>query len=138
MMNKVFLVGRLTAEPELRTTPNDVSVCTMTVAVTRRADREKADFIRVIAWRGLGENCAKYLAKGQQVAIAGELRTGSYKAKDGSMRYTTEVYADDIEFLAKPKGGNDGMAGGYGSDLSDGAEYVDREDELLWREIHNG
>ena len=101
-MNKVFIVGRLTKEPELRTTPNGVNVATMSVAVTRRMNREQADFFNVIAWRGLADNCAKYLVKGQQVAVAGELRTRSYEANDGSKRYVTEIQADDIEFLAKP------------------------------------
>lgn len=101
-MNKVFIVGRLTKEPELRTTPNGVNVATMSVAVTRRTNREQADFFNVIAWRGLADNCAKYLVKGQQVAVAGELRTRSYEANDGSKRYVTEIQADDIEFLAKP------------------------------------
>ena len=101
-MNKVFIVGRLTKEPELRTTPNGVNVATMSVAVTRRMNREQADFFNVIAWRGLADNCAKYLVKGQQIAVAGELRTRSYEANDGSKRYLTEIQADDIEFLAKP------------------------------------
>lgn len=101
-MNKVFIVGRLTKEPELRTTPNGVNVVTMSVAVTRRMNREQADFFNVIAWRGLADNCAKYLVKGQQVAVAGELRARSYEANDGSKRYVTEIQADDIEFLAKP------------------------------------
>ena len=101
-MNKVFIVGRLTKEPELRTTQNGVNVATMSVAVTRRMNREQADFFNVIAWRGLADNCAKYLVKGQQVAVAGELRTRSYEANDGSKRYVTEIQADDIEFLAKP------------------------------------
>ena len=104
-MNKIFLVGRLTREPELRTTQSGISVAAMTVAVTRRRDEEnRSDFINVIAWRGLADNCAKYLVKGQQVAVAGELRTRSYDAKDGSgKRYVTEVQAEDVEFLAKPK-----------------------------------
>ena len=102
-MNKVFLVGRLTREPELRTTQSGISVSTFTVAVTRRRDEEnRSDFINVIVWRGLADSCAKYLVKGQQVAIAGELRTRSYEANDGGKRYVTEVQADDVEFLAKP------------------------------------
>ena len=111
-MNKVFLVGRLTREPELRTTQSGISVAAMTVAVTRRRDAEnRSDFINVIAWRGLADNCAKYLVKGQQVAVAGELRTRSYDAKDGSgKRYVTEVQADDVEFLAKPKGSGQAAA----------------------------
>ena len=102
-MNKVFLVGRLTKAPELRTTQSGISVATFTVAVTRRMNRDASDFINVVAWRGLAENCAKYLVKGQQVSVAGEMQTRSYDAKDGSgKRYVTEVQADDVEFLAKP------------------------------------
>ena len=102
-MNKVFLVGRLTKAPELRTTQSGISVATFTVAVTRRMNRDASDFINVVAWRGLAENCAKYLVKGQKVSVAGEMQTRSYDAKDGSgKRYVTEVQADDVEFLAKP------------------------------------
>lgn len=103
-MNKVFIVGRLTRDPEHRTTPNGISVTTFSVAVTRRMNREESDFLNVVAWRGLADNCAKYLVKGQQAAVCGELRTRSYDAKDGSRRYVTEILADDVEFLAKPKG----------------------------------
>lgn len=113
-MNKVFIVGRLTKEPELRTTPNGVNVATMSVAVTRRMNREQADFFNVIAWRGLADNCAKYLVKGQQIAVVGELRTRSYDAKDGTKRYVTEIQADDIEFLAKPGAAGSGASGSYG------------------------
>ena len=101
-MNKVFLVGRMTKAPELRTTQSGISVATFTVAVTRRMNRDASDFINVVAWRGLADNCAKYLIKGQQVSVVGELRTRSYDAKDGGKRYVTEVQADDVEFLAKP------------------------------------
>ena len=100
-MNKVFLVGRLTKAPELKTTPNGVSVATFTIAVTRRTNREESDFLNIVTWRGLADNCGKYLSKGQQVAVVGEIRTRSYEAKDGSRRYVTEIQADDVEFLAK-------------------------------------
>ncbi len=110
-MNKVILIGRLTAAPELRQTPNGVSVASFSIGVNRRFDREKSDFFNIIAWRGLGENCAKHLVKGQQVAIVGELQTRSYDDKNGVKRYITEVQADDIEFLAKPTGA--GSQGGY-------------------------
>ncbi|MGI6665543.1 MAG: single-stranded DNA-binding protein [Christensenellaceae bacterium] len=104
-MNKVFIVGRLTRAPEARTTPNGVSVTTFNVAVTRRMNREEADFINVVTWRGLADNCAKYLVQGQQVAVAGEIRTRNYEAQDGTRRYVTEIQADDVEFLARPGGG---------------------------------
>lgn len=100
-MNKVFLVGRLTKAPELKTTPNGVSIATFTIAVTRRTNREESDFLNIVTWRGLADNCGKYLSKGQQVAVVGEIRTRSYEAKDGSRRYVTEIQADDVEFLAK-------------------------------------
>ena len=122
-MNKVFIIGRLTKAPEHRTTPNGVSVTTMSVAVTRRMNREQSDFFNVIAWRGLADNCAKYLVKGQQVAVAGELRTRSYEANDGSKRYVTEIQADDIEFLAKPG------AASTSTDSFGGMQEVDYESE---------
>lgn len=104
-MNKVFVIGRLTKDPEKRMTPNGVSVATFSVAVPRRANREEADFFNVVAWRGLADICAKYLVKGQKAAVAGELRTRTYDAKDGSRRYVTEIQADDVEFLEKPGAG---------------------------------
>lgn len=109
-MNKAFLIGRLTAEPELRTTPNGVSVCTLRIAVNRRFQRDVTDFFTVIAWRAMGENCAKYLVKGQQVAVVGEIQIRTYE-KDGVKRYITEIQADDVEFLAKPSGSASGDKG---------------------------
>ena len=79
-MNKLFIVGNLTRDPELRSTPSGDSVCDFTVAVNRRGRRDaqgtqpEADFFRVSAWRQLGENCAKYLAKGRKVAVTGSVR----------------------------------------------------------------
>jgi len=125
-MNKAFIVGRLTKQPEHRTTQSGVSVATLSVAVTRRTNREEADFFTVIAWRGLADNCAKYLVKGRQVAVAGEIRTRSYEAKDGSKRYVTELAADDIEFLAKPAGA-DVQDGGFAQD-ADMDELVSDDD----------
>lgn len=102
-MNKAFLVGRLTKEPELRTTQSGISVAIFTVAVTRRTNRDESDFINIVAWRGLADNCAKYLVKGQRVAVVGEIQTRTYDAKDGSgKRYITEINAQDVEFLDRP------------------------------------
>lgn len=106
-MNKVFLVGNLTRDPELTTTPNGTSVCRFSIAVQRRfpnSDGEReADFINCVAWRGLGENVAKYLKKGKKACVVGAIQTRSYDAQDGSKRYVTEVVADDVEFIS-PKG----------------------------------
>ena len=104
-MNKAFIIGNLTREPELRTTGSGISVCTFTVAVARRMSKnDETDFIPVVTWRGLADNCAKYLVKGQKVAVCGSIQTRSYDAEDGTKRYITEIIAEDVEFLAKPGG----------------------------------
>ena len=106
-MNKCVLVGNLTRDPELSTTANGISLCRFSIAVNRsyansNGERE-ADFINIVAWRGLAENCGKYLAKGNKVAVSGSIQTRNYEDKDGNKRYATEVVADDVEFLT-PRG----------------------------------
>ena len=116
-MNKVFLIGNLTRDPELRTTQTGVSVCSFTIAVNRRrpssaeAGQPEADFFRVTAWRQLGEICAKYLAKGRKVSVVGSVSASAYTGSDGQARASLEVQADDVEFLT-PKG-EQGDMGGY-------------------------
>ena len=110
-MNRVFEVGRLVADPESKATPSGVSVCEMRIAVPTRADRQKSYFFTVIAWRGLADLCAKYLVKGQRIAVMGELQSRSYDAKDGTKRYITEIRADEIEFLDKPRDSESPMEG---------------------------
>jgi len=108
-MNKVFLIGNLTRDPELRTTQTGVSVCSFTIAVNRRrssnaeAGQPEADFFRITAWRQLGEICAKYLAKGRKVSVVGSVSASAYTANDGQARASLEVQADDVEFLT-PRG----------------------------------
>lgn len=100
-MNKCILIGNLTADPQLRTTPQGISVCDFTVAVNRRGGQNnEADFFRITAWRQLGENCAKYLAKGRKVYVSGPVSARTYQANDGSTRVSLEVTADDVEFLS--------------------------------------
>ena len=102
-MNKITLIGNLTHDPEVRSTPNGVTVCTFTIAVNRRFAQqggEKAtDYFRINAWRQLGENCARYLAKGRKVAVVGELQARTYEGKDGATRMSLDVSADEVEFL---------------------------------------
>ena len=110
-MNRTILVGRLTQDPELRTTPNGIATTRITVAVDRipNANGERvADFINVVVWRRQAENVAKYCTKGSLVGVDGRIQSRSYDAQDGSKRYVTEVQADRIEFLT-PKGGNSGF-----------------------------
>lgn len=103
-MNKLTIIGNLTADPEMRATPSGVTVCTFTVAVNRRfanADGDRiTDFFRVNAWRQLGDTCGRYLAKGRKVAVVGELQARTYQAKDGSTRMSLDVAADEVEFLS--------------------------------------
>ena len=112
-MNKLILIGNLTNDPEMRTTQNGISVCTFTIAVNRRSNKDNTDFFRINAWRCLGETCAKYLAKGRKVAVIGELQARMYTNKDGKTMLSLDVQADEVEFLSsadqkqeKPK--NDG------------------------------
>ncbi len=104
-MNKLTIIGNLTRDPELRTTSTGINVCSFTVAVNRRrsttnGNQPEADFFRVSAWRQLGENCQKYLAKGRKVCVVGPVSVSSYTANDGSTRFSLDVTADDVEFLS--------------------------------------
>jgi len=116
-MNKVFLIGNLTRDPELRTTQTGISVCSFTIAVNRRrssnadAGQPEADFFRVTAWRQLGEICSKYLAKGRKVSVVGSVSVSTYTGNDGQTRASLEVQADDVEFLT-PRS-EQGDVGGY-------------------------
>lgn len=100
-MNKVLIIGNLTRDPELRQTNTGLSVCNFTVAVGRRhGENNETDFFSVQAWRGLADNCAKYLKKGKKVAVIGSLQNRSYEDKDGVKRTITEIIASDVEFLS--------------------------------------
>ena len=103
-MNKVILVGNLTRDPELITTANGVSLCRFSLAVQRRfagqdGERE-ADFVNIVVWRAQADNCYKYLKKGSKCGVVGSLQTRSYDAQDGTKRYSTDVVAEEVEFLS--------------------------------------
>lgn len=103
-MNKVFLIGNLTKDPEMRSTQSGVAVCNFSIAVNRRfrnpqTGQQETDFLNVIAWRQLAELCSKYLAKGRKVAVTGSIQTRQYEAKDGSKRTAWDIVADEVEFL---------------------------------------
>ncbi|CDE08880.1 MAG: single-stranded DNA-binding protein [Candidatus Faecenecus gallistercoris] len=102
-MNKVFLIGRLTRDPELRYTSSNIAVATFSIAVDRNfsnaAGEREADFINIVVWRKQAENVKNYMHKGSQVAIDGRIQTRSYDDTDGKKRYVTEVVADNVQFL---------------------------------------
>lgn len=102
-MNKVFLIGRLTRDPELRYTGSNVPVVTFTIAINRtfanQSGEREADFIPVVVWRKQAENIKNYVTQGSQVAIDGRIQTRSYDDNNGQRRYVTEVVADNVQFL---------------------------------------
>ena len=109
-MNKVFLIGRLTRDPELRYTGSNTAVATFSIAINRnftnsQGERE-ADFINIVVWRKQAENVKNYLQQGSQVAIDGRIQSRSYEDKEGQKRYVTEVVADNVEFLGSKNSAN--------------------------------
>ena len=102
-MNKTFLMGNLVRDPDFSTTSNGISNCKFSIAVPRRFKNEKGesevDFLNIVTWRGLADNCSKFLHKGNKVLVVGSLQTRTYDAKDGTKRYVFEVLANNVEFL---------------------------------------
>ena len=103
-MQRITIIGNLTADPVLRATQSGTSVCQFTIAVNRRFPgpdgQKQTDFFRVVTWKTQAENCAKYLAKGRKCAVIGELQARTYEAKDGTTRMSLDVGADEVEFLS--------------------------------------
>lgn len=111
-MNKVFLIGNLTRDPELTETPSGVAVCHFSIAVNRNyqnGDGERqTDFFNCVAWRGLGEAIARYTKKGKKVAIAGTIQTRTYENNQGVKVPAIDIVVQDLEFLS-PKDDGDGF-----------------------------
>lgn len=138
-MNSTVLIGRLCADPELRFLQgNATPLCKFRLAVDRGLSKEKkqeaeskgyqtADFINITVWGKMGESCANYLAKGRLVGVQGRIQTGSYTKDDGTRVYTTEVVANNVEFLewGDRQQGNSGQADSF---VPDGFIPVDDSD----------
>jgi len=109
-MNMTCLLGRLTAEPELRTTQSQVPVCSFTLAVDRaytpKGQEKQTDFINIVSWRQTAEFVSRYFRKGQRMALTGTLQSRKYTDKEGNNRTAYEVVADNV-FFAESKQGND-------------------------------
>lgn len=116
-MNKVALIGNLARDPEIRYTQAQIAVCSFTLAVNRQKTQNNqnpgADFLRVIAWGKLGEICSKYLQKGRKAAVVGRIQTGSYKDREGKTVYTTDIVAEQVEFLGAPQSGQNQQRNNY-------------------------
>ena len=110
-MNKVYLMGNLTRDPEMRSTSAGIPVCNFSIAVNRRfknaqTGQQETDFFNIVAWRQLAELCGRYLAKGRKVAVFGSIQTRSYEAQDGSKRTAFDIVADEVEFLSSANAGS--------------------------------
>lgn len=107
-LNKVILAGRLTAKPELKSTPSGVSVTTFSLAVDRRVAKDaekKTDFINCVAWKGTAEFITRYFDKGSAICIIGNIQTRSWQDQNGGKRYATEVIADEASFVESKNSG---------------------------------
>ncbi len=133
-MNKVVLIGNLARDPEITTTNSGVSVCRFSIAVPRRFSSDgsnQADFFNIVVWRGLAENCHKFLKKGSKCAITGRIQNSSYEASDGTKRYTTEIVADDVEFLGTKSTDGSDSSSKPAMPASDTAELEPIDDDSL-------
>ncbi len=110
-LNKVMIIGRLTRDPESRTTPQGIAVTNFSVATSRvwkdqqGQQQENTEYHNVVAWRRLAEICAQYLSKGRQVYVEGHLQTRSWEGQDGQKKYRTEIVADNMIMLGSGQGG---------------------------------
>lgn len=130
-MNDVKLSGRLTRDPELKTTPAGVPVATFSLAVDRKFNREEADFVPIVAWRKTAEFVAKYFRKGQRVIISqGRIKVDKYTDKDGNNRTRFSVVADEVEFADSKRAPEDQPAGSLAADYmaNGGFEEMDGDD----------
>lgn len=138
-MNKVIMIGRATDKPTLRTTQSGKSVATFSIAVARRYDRETTDFFNVVAWGTLGEISTKYIEKGQQIAVSGELQIRTWIDINDQKHYSPEIIADEVKFLsrageAKPTNRTAESEGDFHAGLQEDDTMTDglMDDELPW------
>lgn len=123
MLNRVILMGRIVADPELKTTGTGISVTSFRIAVERSyvksGEERKADFIDVVCWRNTAEFVCRYFGKGSLIAVEGQLQSRTYQAKDGTNRYVVEVVADNVSFTGERREN----AGGYNQPYGDSQPY---------------
>lgn len=142
-LNKVMIIGRLTRDPELRSTPSGVNVCQLSVATTYSYTNqqtgqkvEQPEFHNVVVWRKLADIAAQYLKKGTQVYLEGRLQTRSWDAQDGQKRYRTEIIADNMIMLQRAAGG--GAQGGFDqSSAAPSPSSPNNGGEVLSNDQHN-
>lgn len=143
-MNKITLIGNLTRDPEMSTTPSGVSVCRFGIAVNRRFQTNESgervtDFFNIVVWRQQAESCARFLQKGRKVAVVGELQARTYQDRNGETRLALDVAADEVEFLSPRQEGapapqerySPAQQHGGAQDEGVSAGFVDVDDDTL-------
>lgn len=125
-LNKTILGGRLTADVELKQTPNGVPVCTFTIAVNRKGNQKETDFINCVAWRNTAEFISKYFGKGSSICVIGSIQNRSWEDQNKQKRYITEVIVDEANFVDS-KSDN---APTYGQQSASQFEEVKGDDDL--------
>ena len=123
-MNKVILMGRLVKEPDFKETQTGKNVCTFTIAVNRKFNREEADFINCIAWNKTAEFVYKYFNKGDMIALTGYIQTRNYTKDNGEKRYITEINVEEVEFTGKKSNSNET------EDIEEGFTPVNNDEDL--------
>ena len=112
-MNKVFLIGNLTRDPEATVTPSGISLCRFSLAVSRRYassdGTRETDYFNIVVWRAQADNCAKFLKKGSKAAVIGSIQTRTYDKQDGTKGYATDIVAEEVQFLSSRSDGLDGQ-----------------------------
>ena len=136
-MNKVFLIGRLSRDPELRHTTSGMPVCQINVAISRpvsQGSEPQTDFINVVVWNKQAENVARYLSKGRQIAVEGRIQTRNYDNNEGKRTYVTEVIASNVEFLGSA---NDNNRSNTNSNPFDGNPFDSMEPPMDTTSVDN-
>ena len=126
-MNKVFLMGRLVRDPELRMTATGTPVCSFSLAVdrsfARQGEERKADFFNIVAWRNQAEFCKKYLTKGTKIIVIGSIQNRSWTDQQGQKRYMTDIVAEEVQFVDSRSESTNAQSGGYASDMYGAPAY---------------
>ena len=127
-LNKAVLMGRLTADPEMRATPNGKKVCSFTLAVNRPGKDAGTDFIDIVAWEKTAEFVCRYFTKGQQMAVAGRIRTRNWEDQNGGKRKAVEIVAEEVHFA---EGKREGQGKSNAGNPLDGYTVMPGDDEDL-------
>lgn len=126
-MNKAILMGRLTRDPELKSTNSGISVCTFSIAIDRRfknaAGERETDFIPIVTWRQTAEFVARYFRKGSRIAVVGSIQVRPWEDRDGNRRSSTEVVADEVYFADSKSSSGDNERNTYQNNRSSGSTY---------------